>query len=281
MKTYVQQIVLGSIIKNEEQTSALLKQIKEAGYTGLELNHFMIHHSPLAVKILTGLFGMPAGKSGDLNWFKMVTENDIEVISLHVDLGSLEKDVKGICEQAKQLSAKYIVITGMYRYDYQDEDKVLELANRLNAAGKAVKENGLELLYHNHNVELLKTKSGKCAYEILIEKTDPEYLNFEFDSYWFTDGGADAMQWMKKLGKRMKLWHIADRGSRLKKLPMTPIIKSDVLELGAGNMDLLGMKQIAIENETEAVILECHRNFVDKDPLKCIQLSGEWLKENL
>ena len=280
MKTYVQQIMLGSIIKNEEQTSAILKQIKEAGYAGLELNHFMIHHSPLAVKILTGLFGMPAGKSGELDWFRLVKENEIEVISLHVDLGSLEKDIDGICEQARQLSCRYIVITGMYRYDYQDEKKVLELANRLNEAGKAVKEKGLALLYHNHNVELLKTKSGKCAYEILIENTDSEYVNFEFDSYWFTYGGGDAKGWMKKLSKRMKLWHIADRGSRLKKMPMTPIIKSDVLELGSGNMDLLGMKQIAIENKTEAIILECHRNFIDKDPLKCIQLSGAWLKEN-
>jgi sugar phosphate isomerase/epimerase len=132
-------------------------------------------------------------------------------------------------------------------------------------------------LYHNHNIELLKVGGNTRAYDILIDETDPEFVNFEFDSYWFTDGGADAKLWMKRLGKRIKLWHINDRGSRLSGSAMTPILKEDSMELGTGNMDLEGLRDIALENGVEAVVLESHKNWIDRDPVKSLELSSKWL----
>ena len=165
----------------------------------------------------------------------------------------------------------------MYRFDYSDEAAVLELAKRLNRVGEVLKAQDVRLLYHNHNVELLQVKPGVRAYDIILSETDPSLVSFEFDSYWFTDGGADAHFWMKKLGGRMKLWHINDRGSRLTGPAMTPILKADSLELGTGNMDLDGLKKIAVENGIEAVVLESHKNWIDKDPVKSLELSSGWL----
>ena len=136
----------------------------------------------------------------------------------------------------------------------------------------------LDAYAREHNVELLPLKSGRRAYELLLEETDPDALSFEFDSYWFTDGGADAGSWMKKLGARMKLWHITDRGSRQTGPAMTPILKADSMELGTGNMDLDALREIAVENGVEAVVLESHNNWIDKDPVKSLELSAEWLK---
>jgi sugar phosphate isomerase/epimerase len=126
-------------------------------------------------------------------------------------------------------------------------------------------------------VELLPIKPGLRAYDILIADTDPTCVNFEFDSYWFTDGGADAKLWIKKLGSRMKLWHINDRGSRQAGPAMTPILKVDSMELGTGNMDLDGLWEIAAENGVESVVLESHKNWIDKDPVKSLELSAKWL----
>ena len=55
-------------------------------------------------------------------------------------------------------------------------------------------------------------------------------------------------------------------------------MKCDSLELGTGNMDLAGMYDIARENGVEAVILESHRNWIHKDPIKSLELSAEYLK---
>ena len=169
----------------------------------------------------------------------------------------------------------------MYRFDYGSETAVRELAQRLNAAGKTLHAQGIALLYHNHNCELRRTETGKRAYEILMDETDPEYVNFEFDSYWLAEAGADPLDWMQKLGNRMKLWHANDRGSRVSGAAMTPILKSDSVELGTGNMPLDELLAQAKKNGCEAVILESHRNWIDKSPVKSLQLSAEYLNERV
>ena len=278
MKTAVQQIMLGTVTQSESQARETLQRIKAAGYDGLELNRFMIHPSSLMVRLMTRAAGMPTGNGGKLDWQALLRESGLEVISLHADLGSLEREGEAVAEEAKRFGTDTVVITGMYRFDYADETAVRELAQRLNRAGESLKTQGIRLLYHNHNVELLPVKPGLRAYDILLGDTDENYVNFEFDSYWFTDGGADAKAWMKALGKRMKLWHINDRGSRQSGPAMTPILKADSMELGTGNMDLDGLWAIAAENGIGAVVLESHKNWIDKDPVKSLERSAEWLK---
>ena len=281
MKKAVQQIMLGTVTGSESQARETLRRIKAAGYDGLELNRFMIHPSSLMVRLMTRAAGMPTGKGGKLDWHRLLQESGLEVVSLHADLGSLEREGEAVAEEARSFGTDKVVITGMYRFDYSDERTVRELAQRLNAAGEKLKEQGIELLYHNHNVELLQVRPGLRAFEILIEDTDSSYANFEFDSYWYTDGGADAKAWMRKLGSRMKLWHVTDRGNRQSGPAMTPILKADSMELGTGNMDLEGLKDIALANGVEALVLESHKNWIDKDPLKSLELSARWLKENI
>ncbi|MBQ3757111.1 MAG: sugar phosphate isomerase/epimerase [Oscillospiraceae bacterium] len=279
MKKAVQQIMLGTVTGNEAQTRETLQRIKAAGYDGLELNRFMIHPSSLMVRLMTRAAGMPTGNGGKLDWNALVNESGLAVVSLHTDLGSLEREPEAIIGEAESFGTDKVVITGMYRYDYSDEAAVRGLANRLNRAGEMLRESGLSLLYHNHNVELLPVKPGLRAYEILIEDTDRSNVSFEFDSYWFTDGGADAKVWMRKLGSRMKLWHVTDRGSRQKGPAMTPILKADSMELGTGSMDLDGLKEIAVSNGIEAVVLESHKNWIGKDPVRSLEVSAKWLNE--
>ena len=281
MKKAVQQFMLGTVMNNEKQARETLASIKKSGYDGIELCGFMIHPMGLLVRLLTQAAGMPVGKGGNLNWHALVKESGLEVVGLHLDLGTLEKDIPACAAEAKAFGTTYIVITGMYRFDYGSEAAVIELAQRLNKAGKALKGQGIELLYHNHNCELRRTESGRRAYEILLEETDLEYVNFEFDSYWFAEGGADPLYWMRKLDSRMKLWHINDRGSRVSGTAMTPILKSDSMELGSGNMPLDALLEQAKKTGCEGVILESHRNWIDKNPIKSLQLSSKYLNERV
>ncbi len=276
----VQQFMLGTVLKNEEQVRQTLAAIKAAGYDAIELCGFMLHPMGFMIRMLTKAAGMPVGSGGNLDWEKLVKESGLGVVSIHQDLGSIERDPKAVAEEARKFGTDKVVITGMYRFDYGDETAVHELAKRLNAAGKILKNDGIRLLYHNHNCELRRVNAGKRAYDLLLEETDPEFVNFEFDSYWFTEGGADAKLWMRRLGSRMKLWHINDRGTRMTGPAMTPILKTDSMELGTGNMDLDGLTAIAKENGVEAVILESHRNWIEKDPVKSLQVSAAYLNRH-
>ena len=276
----VQQFMLGSVLKNEASVKETLASIREAGYDSIELCGFMLHPMGFLVRMLTKAAGMPVGSGGNLDWEHLVKESGLHVVSIHQDLGSIERDARAVAEEAGRFGTDTVVITGMYRFDYGSEEAVRQLAHRLNEAGERLAEQEIRLLYHNHNCELRKTGGQKCAYDILLDETDSAYVGFEFDSYWFTEGGADAKWWMRRLGSRMKLWHINDRGTRLAGPAMTPILKTDSMELGTGNMDLDGLTEIARQNGVEAVILESHRNWIDNSPVKSLQLSAKWLNEH-
>jgi sugar phosphate isomerase/epimerase len=277
--TAVQQIMIGTMCNNYDNALQTLLDIKIAGYESIELNDFMIHKSSILVKLMTKFSGMSIGNGGKLDWPKLIEESGLNVISLHSDLASIENDPKAIADEAKSFGTDIVVITGMYKFDYSSLEEVEKLAERLNQAGKALSEEGIRLLYHNHNCELQKVAHGKTAYDVIIEETDPEYVNFEFDSYWMADGGANVSALMERLGSRMKLWHINDRGCTKSGPYMTPILKENATELGYGNMDLNTLSAIAIENGVEGVILETHKNWVDKDPVKSLQVSADYMQE--
>lgn len=279
IKKAVQQFMLGTVLNSEDEARRTLASIKAAGYDGIELCGFMLHPMGFMIRMLTKAAGMPVGKGGKFDWNGIVKDSGLAVVSLHTDLGLLERDPEAVVKEAQSYGTENLVITGMYRFDYSDENTVKELANRLNKAGSVLKGSGMSLMYHNHNCELLKMPDGRTSYDILIDETDPELLSFEFDSYWLTEGGADALGVMKRLGERMKLWHINDRGTRQKGVCMTPILKTDSMELGTGNMPLDALCEQAVKNGIEAVILESHRNWIDNSPVKSLELSAKWLNE--
>ena len=280
IKKGVQQIMLGRVAKNHDVTLDALKRIKAAGYDHIEINDFMIEKPSLIVKLLTKFGGMDIGKSGNQDWHTLLQESGLKVSSIQSNLGAIESDPVKITQLAKSYGTDTVVITGMYRFDYSSMEEVTALADRLNASGKSLKEQGIRVLYHNHNCELQKVSRGRTAYDVLIEKTDPEYVNFELDTYWMTDGGTDVYEIIDKLGSRLKYWHINDRGNNDKGPYMTPILKEKATELGSGNMNLEKLSGIIKENGVEAVILETHNNWVDNSPVKSIEVSSAFMNSH-
>lgn len=277
----VQQIMLGMVTKNEAQTMETLKAIKAAGYDGIELNGFMIRPTSFMVRMMTKMAGMPVGKGGNYDWKSMITQAGLSVVSIHEDLGTIKREPEYVIEEARKLGTDKVVITGMYRFDYSDKKAVAELAKDLNSAGNILKKSEIQLLYHNHNCEFRKVEQGKTAFDLLIEETDPNVIGFELDSYWAAEAGVSAIALMKRLGNRMRLYHINDRGSRIEGASMTPILKSDSMELGYGNMNLKELVAQALSVNVDAIILESHKNWIDKSPLKSLQLSAEFLNREV
>lgn len=277
----VQQIMLGSVTKNEKETLETLNRIKKAGYDGIELNGFMIRPTSFLVRIMTKMAGMPVGKGGNYDWASLVKQAGLQVVSVHEDLGTIQRESDTVITEAKNFGTDKVVITGMYRFDYSDKNTVLKLARDLNEAGKTLKQSGIHLLYHNHNCEFRKVESEKTAYDLLFENTDPDLVGFEFDSYWPTEAGISAISLMKKLDSRMKLYHINDRGTRLEGASMTPILKSDSMELGYGNMNLKELVTQALRVNVDAIILESHKNWIDKSPLRSLEVSSEFMNREI
>ena len=279
MKTGIQQLQLGRLLTNEKKTLQYLQTLSKDGFDGIELNGFMIRKNPFIVKMLTQLGGMPIKKSDKFNWLRLIQNSKMEVISIHEDIQTLETKLDMVINEAKEFNTKYIVLTGNYKFDYTNLKNIKDLAFRLNKIGENLRKEGISFLYHNHNVEFVRVNNQEFAYDVLIKETNPEYVNFEFDSYWASVSGVDVISYMKKLGSRIKLHHICDNGNVKKGESITPIIKMKACELGSGCLNLKEMIKLDYENNVDYVILEQHKNHIDNNPMESARLSLKYLKE--
>ena len=83
------------------------------------------------------------------------------------------------------------------------------ICDYFNEVGKLCKAEGLLYGYHNHSFEFQKVE-GKCAYDYMVEHTNPEYVFFEMDVYWAVRGGAAPVEYFQRYPGRFTLLHIKD-----------------------------------------------------------------------
>ena len=276
----IQQLMLGKKLTSEKEAIKLLSTIKDNGFNGIELNGFMIRKTSLIVKWLTGLSGMPIKNSQSFDWEKIITISKMNVISIHEDLAYLENNLDEAIKQAKKFNTKYFVITGMYKFNYANEEDLGKLIVKLNRLGRELEKQGIDLLYHNHSAEFQHVDYQTISLDYLINGFNPKWVNFEFDSYWASCAGASPLYWLNKLGDRVKLYHICDRGPLKNKASITSIIsKMGQKEIGTGVMDLTPLVKKAIQNNVAAIILEQPNNIREKELLKSVRRSVNNIKK--
>jgi sugar phosphate isomerase/epimerase len=129
-----------------------------------------------------------------------------------------------------------------------------DLARLLNDRARALREEGIRLGYHNHNVEFAPF-GGTTGWEILVAETDPKLVHFELDAGWVAAAGLDPVKEVKKLAGRVRQMHVKDiRPSTKPNFALT----QDPTEVGSGVIDwkrLLpaaydaGVRQFYVEQE--------------------------------
>lgn len=118
----------------------------------------------------------------------------------------------------------------------------------------------------------LASASGDCLQSERIHLSSTVFKNHTTEQIAVQD-----TQQMKKLGNRMKLLHINDRGCNKTGPYMTPILKQNATELGSGNIDLETLTAMVLENGVQGIILETYQNWINDDPIKSLQISAAYL----
>lgn len=106
-------------------------------------------------------------------------------------------------------------------------------------------------------------------YEVLVEKTNPEYVNLEMDLGWVVATGNDPLELFTKYPGRFPLWHLKDMD----------MFKMQSTEFGKGGLDILkilksakkaGMKHFFVEQEeyTNTPFESLEKNFTYLSKLK-------------
>jgi sugar phosphate isomerase/epimerase len=103
----------------------------------------------------------------------------------------------------------------------------------LNEKGRALKDQGLQLAYHNHNPEFLTLPEGANGFELLVKNTDPNLVAFELDVGWVEAGGADPIKVLSSHPGRIQLLHLKDLKPGTAHVPF----KMNPSDVGAGVID--------------------------------------------
>lgn len=219
-----------------------LDKIKSLGFTDMEFSN---------------LFGKTATELR-----KLIDERGIKCSSFGVSYNDLLNKTDEVAKNAKTLGAKYVRVASIpYQgiFKLEDANKAIEDFNRV---GKMLKEkHGLTFVYHNHGFEFQPYEDG-TLYDLIMKKTNPDYVSYELDILWAFFPGHDPAQLLNKYGSRYKLMHLKDlRKGVAGNLSGGTSPENDV-PLGSGQLDIptilkaakkAGIKHYYIEDESSNI----------------------------
>ena len=223
----------------------LLEQVKNAGYTGVELR------------------GTEGLKATELK--AVLKDKDLKVTSAHVPIEVLEHALDYVVPYHQELGNDTIVVPWLA----ENERDWNKLADRLNAIYDHLKPHGMNLVYHNHDFEMEKV-GDKTALDVVMENTNSE-IGFELDTAWIEVGGQDPLDFIKRYSGRVPRLHVKD-------VREDKDVEGGLADVGAGILEWSRLLPAAQDAGVEWFIVE---HDFPTDPLQSIKRSAEFLNEHL
>jgi len=198
--------------------AGILKAIREVGYTQIELY-------PIA-------YDRPAAELKQI-----VAESGLGAVSGHFDYVGFESKIA----YGRELGLKYMVCPMLPQAQWESVAGFRQGATDFNRWGAAVRDAGMEFVFHNHCYEFKPQAGGVTGWETLMQNTDPKLVKLEFDLYWLTQAGQDPAAMLTKYADRARLIHLKDRTAGA---PIGYVLGPSAehfTELGKGTIDWPGL----------------------------------------
>jgi sugar phosphate isomerase/epimerase len=173
----------------EKDPETTLRQVKAVGYDFVELAG-LCDLGPEAFKALLDANGLTA-------------------MSMHAGYERITGNLDGVIAEARIFGMHYVVVPWVGGPMCPDRAAWLDAARAMDAAGAHLREQGLQLCYHNHAHEFERVE-GDVILDLLYENTAPENLAVELDTCWASIGGSDPVDLIRKYAGRMPLLHVKD-----------------------------------------------------------------------
>lgn len=172
----------------DRDLASTLRAVAAAGYRQVEFAGFFAH-APAQIR-------------------QLLEQNGLEAPASHFPLEQMESDFASVIAQAKALGSDYVVLAWLDERRRTPAD-YRSLVDKLNDWGRQCRDAGLRLAYHNHDFEFAKV-GGFIPYQLLLDGTDPELVQFEMDIYWMHKAGQDPLAYFARYPGRFPLWHLKD-----------------------------------------------------------------------
>jgi len=168
-----------------------------------------------------------------------------------------------LAERAHKLEVRRVVafdnLASAYRFANKPEpspyDDIMREIEDFEAKATFFKKEGIDFMYHNHDVELKVCYKGVPQLQLIAANT--ENLTFELDTGWADFAGADPVKLIHQLKNRISVIHLKDYQKEMVNYPrFDNVIVPQFTAVGTGELDLKGVLQAAIEENIEWAIVE-------------------------
>lgn len=222
---------------------AVLEKVADMGYQGVEFAGF-----------------------GDLEATEMKSHLDrlgLKAVGSHTPIEMLENEMDQLIDYNLTIGNKYICVPYA---EYSSKEDFLKMAEKLNKWGVMLKEQGLELLYHNHDQEF-ESFAGKYGLDLIYSNVPSDILKVELDTYWVKKAGLNPASYLSKYAERTPLVHLKDMDAE------TGVFA----EVGEGIIDIEDIIKEAEKGVAEWLIVE--QDVCQRPALESAEISIRNLKE--
>ncbi len=256
----------------EQDMYAALKKVKEIGYDYVEFAGYF-DHSAEEVK-------------------SMLDEIGLTCVSVHQAYNLFLEEGQKAADYLKTIGAKFAAIPWMAAEDHKGCDHYDKVIADITKVGQLLKDNGIQLLYHNHDFEFQKY-DDKFLLDWLYESVSEDLLKTEVDTCWVKYAGYDPCEYLKKYTGRSPVVHLKDfTCKRFAGGPAYALIDENGKEIkttredngfafrpvGMGLQDFPAILTAAEEAGAVYAIVEQDAS-VDRPPMEAAKLSREYLKK--
>lgn len=201
--------------------------------------------------------------------------NQMKFISMHCKIYQNPNETIKLFENT---GVQYLICP-MLPIEKRTIEDYKQIAKKFNEIGKLCKEQGAKFAYHNHHYAFLELEK-QIPMNILLDETDPEYVEFQMDIYWVFIAKQDPLAWMKKYKSRFTSCHLKDATNELltsKYFQIDNYRKS--CEMGTGIIDYKSILKESNHNFQYFFIEQDH--FSKHEPLDSVKISANYLKSIL
>lgn len=141
---------------------------------------------------------------------QMLERLKVNVIGSHLTMEQTQDEayLEACLPYMQEIGSTAIGLTSCY-YRKDDIDDVKAWCDHFNNVGRKTAKYGMRFYYHNHFQEF-QHFGDKTVYDLLMEYTDPDLVDFELDTYWAMRGGQDPKALIEKYGHRICMLHQKD-----------------------------------------------------------------------
>jgi sugar phosphate isomerase/epimerase len=178
--------------RNFPPLSRTMKMLGEAGYRTVEG------------------YGALYASLDDLDALKDdLDRNGLRMTSGHFSLQMVEEDPDRVIDIARTLGVEAVFVPYLMP-DARPSDAAgwTAFGHRLAAAGKPIRDAGLDYGWHNHDFEMADLGGGARPLDLILQAD--EGLSLEFDVAWAVRGGQDPLVWIDRYGPRITAAHVKD-----------------------------------------------------------------------